>query len=185
MFVINTPLKIWIAAEACRFFSESRSHHGFELLLSTPLRERQIISGQRMALWRQFCAPLLAVFAWEILVELYNFIRPPWWQKGGIYGWPQIILMAADSVALATAGMWFGLKLKGRIRAILASLTLVVFIPAGISLAIMAGANLRQDYWPGAWNVFSLSRAFLFDPVVIAVTVSRLEDEFRGLALQR
>ena len=137
LFIVNTPLKIWIAAEACRRFSEDRNNNAFELLLSTPLSSRQIVGGQWLALRQQFGGPLVVAVGWELVLAIYHYRQPHWWEGGGSSDGPQILLMVADCFALAAAGMWYGLRLHGRIRALLASLMLVLLVPAGIAFVLI------------------------------------------------
>ncbi len=55
-------LKVWLALQASATLSADRRNSALELLLTTPLPEKAIIAGQRMALWRQFAEPAVAVF---------------------------------------------------------------------------------------------------------------------------
>jgi hypothetical protein len=50
---------LWAASQACRFFVEARRSGLLELLLATPLNERQIVAGQWRALLRMFGLPVL------------------------------------------------------------------------------------------------------------------------------
>ena len=52
-------LYLWAASQACRFFVEARRSGLLELLLATPLSERQIVAGQWQALLRMFGLPVL------------------------------------------------------------------------------------------------------------------------------
>ena len=52
-------LYLWAASQACRFFVEARRSGLLELLLATPLNERQIVAGQWRALLRMFGLPVL------------------------------------------------------------------------------------------------------------------------------
>jgi len=184
MLIMNTPLKIWIAAVACRRFSEDRSSSAFELLLSTPLSVRQILGGQWVALRKQFGAPLAVVLSWETVMAIHNFHHPTYHFGPGDDSnshWPAILLMAADSAALASAGMWAGLRFKGRIRAILASLAGVVFIPVATFAAVCAASDAGND----VWNFFLLLRALVLDPLVVVLTLLSLWNNFRELASRR
>ena len=53
-------LKVLFALQACRFFAEGRRNGALELLLCTPLTNRDILSGQIRALWRAFFWPVFA-----------------------------------------------------------------------------------------------------------------------------
>jgi hypothetical protein len=52
-------LYLWAASQACRFFVEARRSGLLELLLATPLSEKQIVAGQWQALLRMFGLPVL------------------------------------------------------------------------------------------------------------------------------
>src|SRR5207244_5842368 len=63
--------KALIAAQACRFFAESRRTGALELLLCTPLRNRDLISGQFAALRRLFLWPIITFLLlgfWPVIV---------------------------------------------------------------------------------------------------------------------
>jgi hypothetical protein len=50
---------LWAASQACRFFVEARRSGLLELLLATPLSQKQIVAGQWQALLRLFGLPVL------------------------------------------------------------------------------------------------------------------------------
>lgn len=52
-------LKVLFTLQACRFFAEGRRNGSLELLLCTPLTNRDILGGQVRALWRAFFWPVL------------------------------------------------------------------------------------------------------------------------------
>ena len=195
ILVLHLPLKIWIAAEASRCFSEDRSNHTFETLLSTPLSARQIIQGQTLALLKQFGGPIAFVLVWEAIMEVCR-VNAPWWAHSGgaMSYWPGMFLLVADAAALAWAGMWLGLKCKGRIRAILGSLALVLFVPWLISQIIMTMPPLvASRTQPGyAWSSTGLSvqvmavliPELLMDLLIMGWAVTRLPQNFRQLALR-
>jgi ABC-type transport system involved in cytochrome c biogenesis permease component len=130
---INTVLKIWIISEASRRFAEDRRTGAFELLLSTPLNEVQIIRGQWLALWKQFGLPLLAVLAWDIFLAMGIHRHDP---EFGYKHLVATIFLVVDAPALGLTGMWLGLLTGNRNRAILFGLILVLTIPwlAGIGI---------------------------------------------------
>jgi hypothetical protein len=201
IFILHFPLLIWIAGEASRRFSEDRSNQTFETLLSTPLSARQIIRGQWLALFKQFAAPIAAVLVWELLMVIHgrNWHRDP----GDPLCWPRMVLLAPDAVALGWTGMWLGLKSKGRIRAILGSLILVLFIPWLLTQmistvmepllnSVMSGMFgmysgyaqnvIDREYWE---NMAKLAPALLMDCVMVYWAMTRLPKNFRQLAVRR
>jgi ABC-type transport system involved in multi-copper enzyme maturation permease subunit len=199
IYVLHVPLEIWIAAEASRRFSEDRSNHTFETLLSTPLSERQIIQGQLLALFKQFARPIALVLVWETLMEIVRhneLTNPPWYAHGTMEYWPGMVLLVANAAALAWAGMWFGLKCKGRIRAILGSLSLVLIIPWVMTYMLVAVGPHRGMYigarpYYGSddeehWRLMAtLLPSLLMDFFIMVWVTSRLPRNFRQLALRR
>jgi ABC-type Na+ efflux pump permease subunit len=194
-YVLHIPLLIWIAAEASRHFSADRSNNTFETLLSTPLSARQIIQGQWLALLRQFAFPIVAVLVWEGVMQIS---ARSWQQEQVPPFWPRSLLLVPDAIALAWAGMWFGLKFKGRIRAILGSLLLVLFVPWLMTqmaatviepLGTINGINRGIGYNPTEWEkmqpILVLALGLLTDFLVVLWATSRLPQTFRQLAVRR
>jgi hypothetical protein len=64
---VTLLLYLGIAAQAGRFFVEARRSRLFELLLATPLTEKQIVQGQWRALLRIFGLPVLVCLAAQFL----------------------------------------------------------------------------------------------------------------------
>jgi ABC-type transport system involved in cytochrome c biogenesis permease component len=133
-------LKAWLAAEASRTFSEDRRSGGLELLLSTPLDEKEIVRGQRAALWRQFGPPTLA-----LLVANFMFLSANvWWWSAEIRMdllALHLVLggfLAADMIALSWVGMWLGLNNRKPNRAALLAMTRVVALPVMFYVVFMS-----------------------------------------------
>jgi hypothetical protein len=59
-------LYLWAASQSCRFFVEARRSGLLELLLATPLNERQIVAGQLHALLRLFGLPILLLLGVQL-----------------------------------------------------------------------------------------------------------------------
>src|ERR1035437_944915 len=59
-------LYLWAASQSCRFFVEARRSGLLELLLATPLNERQIVAGQLQALLRLFGLPILLLLGVQL-----------------------------------------------------------------------------------------------------------------------
>ena len=59
-------LYLWAASQACRFPLEARRSGLLELLLATPLSERQIVAGQWRALLRMFGLPVLLLLVVQL-----------------------------------------------------------------------------------------------------------------------
>jgi ABC-type transport system involved in multi-copper enzyme maturation permease subunit len=133
-------LKGWLAAEASRTLSEDRRSGGLELLLSTPLHERDLVRGQLMALWRQFAPPVLAVLLTYLVflgVEMRRWpadMRTDWLLFHLVLGG----FLAGDMIALSWVGMWLGLINRKPNRAALLALTRIVVLPGALFVVLLS-----------------------------------------------
>ncbi len=182
-FGAHQLVKYMIAAEASRRFSEDRASGAMELLLVTPLTPRQIVAGQRQALWRFARGPFFLCALLNILLLCLLILKSPFgsastsfiWQVAVLGG---IILLGLDYYALSWVGMWHGLTRKRHHHAVMHTLGRVMLPPwIAVFVIIMtlgmggAGANDLLTLW------FTVS-------VVAAVmsghfAQSRLRDDFR------
>jgi ABC-type Na+ efflux pump permease subunit len=184
--ILNIGLKIWIAGEASRRFVEDRRNNAFELLLSTPLAARQIILGQCRALVRQFLWPVVAVLFWEILLTYHADLRDQITYSGNVRN--ELILSAiflpVDAIALGWSGMWFGMKSKSRVRAMLFSFCLLVVAPMILSHIITNLLPISSYEERHAIGIFTLAGlSALADLIALVLTIPVLLIEFRRMAL--
>jgi ABC-type transport system involved in multi-copper enzyme maturation permease subunit len=133
-------LKAWLAAEASRTLSEDRRSGGLELLLSTPLHERDIVRGQLSALWRQFAWPAASVLLAYLVFTIVEMRR---WTSDERAEWLGIHLLfggflAADLIALSWDGMWLGLINRKPNRAALLVLTRILVLPGVLFVLLKA-----------------------------------------------
>jgi hypothetical protein len=159
-------LKVWLAAEASRTFSEDRRGGGLELLLTSPLSERQIVRGQLLALWRQFAAPAGVVLLANLVFVLVEMRK--WGSTGDrnvLLGFHLVLggFLVADLIALSWVGMWQGLVRRKPNRAALLSLARIVVLPPLVFL-------LGVWFWaighePGS-GVHDMAYTFIFGILV-------------------
>lgn len=124
--------KCMVAMEASRRFNEDRQSGALELLLVTPLSDKEIFTGQRQALEGMFLKPLFVVLA------LYGCVM--WWSctssspvhnEGvtAIIMFGNIVVLFTDFFALGWVGMWHGLVARQHHRAVLVSLIKILVLP--------------------------------------------------------
>jgi ABC-type transport system involved in cytochrome c biogenesis permease component len=133
-------LKIWLAVEASRTFSEDRRGGGLELLLSTPLREQQIVRGQLLALWRQFALPAGAVLMANIAFLFIGMRKSANADERDALLGTHLVLggfLVADLIALSWVGMWQGLIRRKPNRAALMALARILVLPPVISVVVI------------------------------------------------
>lgn len=134
-FFAHLVLKWQVAVEASRQFNEACRSGSIELLLTTPIKMKQVIDGQRAALWRSFILPLIAALLLNVML-LFLILgsvsarlpdEPASVLTEILLGGS--VLMLADFHALGWVGMWMGLRQKQHHRAILATLGRIMVIP--------------------------------------------------------
>ncbi|HZR17151.1 MAG TPA: ABC transporter permease subunit [Verrucomicrobiae bacterium] len=141
--MLNVALKLWVALEAGRQLAEERQAGSFELLLSTPLRVHDIIYGQRLALKRQFLAPIILSTLTVIVFMLSAVRHSPLHPKAVALAWlGAILLFATDVVALYWTAMYCALTTRSPNQAAIASISRIVFAPAIVFAAIVVLGNL-------------------------------------------
>jgi hypothetical protein len=127
-------LKAWLAAEASRTLSEDRRNGGLELLLSTPLHEKDIVRGQLLALWRQFGPPAAALLLANLIFLIVEMRRWEVGERRSFLGLHLLLagFLAADMMALSWVGMWLGLINRKPNRAALLALTRILVLPGAM-----------------------------------------------------
>ena len=155
-------LKVLFALQVCRFFAEGRNNRTLELLLCTPLTNREIVRGQMQAVWRSFAWPLTAFVALltipvgvRILSSLYNrnlevlgvvlsssFLS-------GVY----IVRMGLDLLAICWFGMGLALTMKKPALAPALTILFVLILPS-----VLCWADALADLVLIAWGASRCQR---------------------------
>jgi ABC-type transport system involved in cytochrome c biogenesis permease component len=109
------PLKVLFSLECCRFFADARRNGELEMLMGTPLTDREIIHGHRLALKRAFLTPL-AVFAglWLLpsAVRVFSGAASANFPAGLATAWINLPVLGRDAVdflAIFYLGTWLAL----------------------------------------------------------------------------
>jgi hypothetical protein len=163
-------LKLMFATHACRFFAEARRTGALELLLATPLTDRQIISGQWLALKRLFLWPLIVFFASAFAPLPAHWIWLIWqqgaWTRteavsqivGGGFLIFYFLFSALDFFAIGWIGMWLALSMRKPAFASAMTILIVVVLPVvGLPLfffcywPLVIAADLVLIAWGSSW----------------------------------
>ncbi len=187
--IVNGFLKIWVVGEASRRFVEDRQNNALELLLSTPLNQKDLMQGQWRALLKLFALPMLAVVAWEFFalakMKTYGGDAP--------MGISSALFLGLDSVALAWLGMWYALKFSSRIRVMLTCVGLVLIIPLTLRITVLVlvsfafeGRNYNAvQRFQHLADIFIVGAMILFDAAVIYRSRVLILRNLRRLAVER
>jgi hypothetical protein len=166
--VVAFIFKLLVAAQACRFFAESRRSGALELLVTTPLRNRDLVRGQWLALRRIFLGPLLVLVSLNFLpigLTVYRSMTGPGLEAVGaaLLGFLAAAVPSAwfavhtfaDALAVGWFGMWLGLSAKKPELAVVWTVLFVLILPSPFWFAdvvidlvfIVWGATaLQQDF---------------------------------------
>ena len=156
-------LKALFTVQACRFFAQARRNGALEMLLSTPLSQRDIIRGQTIAIRRTFLWPIVAFVGLLFLpvgVHMISGLRALNIEElmtGGL-GFAMSAMSAvraiADFLALFWLGLWLALTMKKPSLAPPLTLLLVVVLPsflcwldllADLFFILWGATKLQQD----------------------------------------
>jgi hypothetical protein len=141
--MLNTALKLWIGLEAGRQLAEERQSGSFELLLSTPITIGDIVAGQRLALKRQFLAPIIlgaAVTVYFMIAAIrhsiadHGMLLTAW--VGGL------LMFGADVAALFWTAMYCALTRQSPNQTSVSTISRIVIAPSVIFGAVMVLLNL-------------------------------------------
>lgn len=171
--VLNFAVKISLASQACHCFAEARRNNALEMLLVTPLRVEQIISGQILALQRIFLIPVISLLCLEIVGVLGSYLFDVATHPGQSDDGTEIVfsgvviicylgMFALDVFAVAWVGMWYGLSSKSEGQAVTKTILFVLVAPAlclvflcfgipfvigiPIACAVTARGNLQREF---------------------------------------
>ena len=181
-------LKAWIGVEASRTFSEDHRNGGLELLLTTPLHERDIVRGQMLSLWRQFAWPVAAVLLANLVFLLAGYRQ---WDSGSSQGLLEFHLLVggflvADMIALSWDGAWLGLINRKPNRAGALAFTRILVLPTVSYIVLLCvwgmvsrGLNdISVNLLLGIWLALGVAADLYFGLSARA----RLHTEFRTIA---
>jgi hypothetical protein len=190
MFALHVMVKGGVALEATRRLSEDRRSGSLELLLVTPLRERDIIDGELAATRKTFTVPLLLAFGVSLIFLLINILADPMHMNNELPWFCEIIVYGAlilwlDAKAIAYTGMLTGIRSTRHHRAVLGTLARVMLPPwIGVVLffllVAMPGGISEDGFVFSMRGWFALS-AFL-DVLLIQYARLTLTHNLRTLA---
>jgi hypothetical protein len=152
-------LKLLVALQACKFLSESRRDGTLEMLLCTPLPDREIIRGQVSALWRSFAWPVgvfLAVLFTPLAVRLAFAI----WTRdfepvlgvfgGAFFAGMSSVRMLVDLMAVCWFGMGLAVTMRKPQFAPAMTIVIVLIIPSVLSSCFL---DLVPDIFFISWGM--------------------------------
>ena len=146
-YTLAVFFKLWVAAQASRFFTESRRTGLLELLLATPVSGAEIVQGHWQALRRLFLLPAIVLLGLLVTCSVFQIammggFTAPANRQIMVY---QMISQAFGLITFVTGlwavawfGMWMGLTSRTAMVAVIKTLVFVKVLPS-IGLAFAQG----------------------------------------------
>jgi hypothetical protein len=190
MVLLNVALKWWVASEAARHLSDDRRSGGLELLLSTPLREDEILRGQRRALLHQFAGPVGVVLLADFVFLLMSLKHGTPDERSGWLMFYIILggFLVFDMFALSTVGMWLGLSGRKTNRATIIGLLRIIVVPSVVFTVITAIAAIASSVSNG-FTPFGVAWFWIFlctiTNLVFMASANNHLKQFRDIVAQR
>jgi hypothetical protein len=161
-----------LAWAASRFFLDARHRGELELLLTTPVGSKSMVSGQWAAMKGMIAGPLLVMLVPFLVQALVYPARGV--ENLGLYLFFSVVLGIANTLlsvaALCWVGMWFGLKGRGQAACILRTVALVKVAPyIGAFILQVALVPVLINF--GASGVSGSFRSFYLVPQVMTILI--------------
>ncbi|HWN97037.1 MAG TPA: hypothetical protein VNT99_18550 [Methylomirabilota bacterium] len=168
-------LLISIAYVAAGSFRRERETGALELILVSPLREREIILGRLRGIWSQFL-PAFAVWA-AVIIYLYSWNNQ--WEPGVLLHFAVIYLI------IPVVGLYFSLRTRAVLVAWAATLVLTFGLPQLIgtvlyrTIGFVFRSGYDPDLFPG-WAKGTYWSTWFVIPLIIGASLFwRLEVNLR------
>lgn len=147
-FALHYVLRFAVTLEACYFLGNEQSKSSLELLFSTPMSDKEIISGWLLAIKRRFMPPVLMLVFFDLLIWLTSI---QWTNDIGERIFYTVILLVMiawllfDLFCLAWIGLYMGLRSNSCNQAIRRTLFQFLGLPFFACLGIAAGIGLIRE----------------------------------------
>jgi ABC-type transport system involved in multi-copper enzyme maturation permease subunit len=152
LFWSGAVLAVAMSIAAAGSFRAERESGAFELLLVTPLRERDLVWGRLKGIWKQFLPGMLVVVGPGVFWTLSERPVPggAWWNAAELAfcRW-QPLLLASVMMCLPAVGLYMSLVRRTFLGAWLG--TIVGGLGFPIFLALMGYAYLEIVLWNREW----------------------------------
>ena len=135
-FALGLILALAMASVSAGSFRRERDLGVMELILVTPLRERELALGRLKGIWEQFI-PALA-----LLLGVWLWISQSFGHRGD---WVLIVFWGTTFASLPVTGLYQSLKQRGTLGALTWTLWPTLLLPLG--LAVLARLRVQMVPW--------------------------------------
>jgi hypothetical protein len=155
VFAMHAAAKFVYAFDATRLLNEDKRSSALELLLATPLGERQIADGQARAFTLEFKPHVRRLFLLTLTIQFIALVNNELHMRGddlfffGAFIWGAMIWTWSDYRTVSWIGMRHALKQNSHIKATLRTLLSMAVLPWGpyfFVLFCMAASNVDEEF---------------------------------------
>jgi ABC-type transport system involved in multi-copper enzyme maturation permease subunit len=155
-------LKLLFTIQVCRFFADARRNGALEMLLCTPLTNKEIIRGQGMALRRMFLWPgvvFVVLMFLPVVAHVISALASFDFQRlmtGGFGLFVSLVTAArtvADFFALYWLGLWLALTMKKPSLASAMTILAVLILPS-----VLCWLDLLADLFFILWGATKMQQ---------------------------
>lgn len=144
---LSNALLLTITFSAVSSFQREKQTGALELILVTPLQEKDLISGRLWGIWGQFLpAVVLIIIGWAAIYA--SFPDPYWssWYYERNITLGQVLSFGRDFVLLPIIGLYFALRLQNIFAAWLLTCALYLLVPYASFEFLTFLANVIAKY---------------------------------------
>ncbi|MCI0536223.1 MAG: hypothetical protein L0Z50_13435 [Verrucomicrobiales bacterium] len=193
LFLVHGFVKVWFASEVCNRLVEDRRAGALELLLSSPLKVREIAEGQWLALRRQFFWLVVALLG----VDCAFMLAGPAGLSDRLRGifamfLAGMLVLILDLATLRWVGMWLAISQSNLNRVLLGTMWRVLLLPWVICLLLFSSVAFFQFVLakPISLSLIQMVAVWTLVSVLIDLTLwftarQRFLRDFRILATPR
>jgi len=187
-------MKFVFALEATRQVHEDARGGEMELLLATPLAERNIVEGQAQAYQRRFGVAVFLLIVVNLMMELacMVFYKHLHMDHGvfaifSMFFLGGIVVLLFDFRAIQWVGLWRALRSRTHLRATFATLASVELLPwiVGPILFTVAMSGRSEEKTLVVLGIAWFGMGVILDLVLISFTESDVRHRFRQMVATR
>ncbi len=188
-----------ILLQSVSAISTERMNQTLEVLLTTPLEAREIIQQKLRPIWRLcyvLLVPFLTIFLLEAWTERHSYTYEPGLRNSYdpelhsllLYLIASFLSVAIYLPLLGWFGMWIGLRIKNRARALMLAIVIVVIWCTGPYLlqqwlpsANQIKSSMDMSFWKNFSGLIMEYLPYLSPVKIISVAESSMFNAFIGL----
>ena len=189
LFVMHAAAKFVFAFDATRTLNEDKRSSALELLLATPLSERDIADGQANSFRVQFRREVRRLFGLTCMAQFVAMVNPELHLRGDDFFfvsgfiWAPMIWTWSDYRVITWLGMRHALQENSHTRAMVRTFVdvfTVPWLPYFLVLFWMASANAREETAATVTFAWAIGGAF-FQTIRAKAMRARIIRDFRML----